>query len=83
MAAREARAGQSYECFPDIPFEEVMAELFRAKGMATLYMRTKLTPPDQTAADPGLHPCSAPEGCRHYEYKGWDWMELAQLIAGL
>ena len=33
MAAREARAGQSYECFPDIPFELVMAELFRAKGI--------------------------------------------------
>lgn len=33
MAAREARAGQSYECFPDIPFEQVMAELFRAKGV--------------------------------------------------
>ena len=33
MAAREARAGQSYECFPDIPFEQVMAELFRARGV--------------------------------------------------
>ena len=33
MKAREAKAGQSYECFPDIPFEEVMAELFRAKGI--------------------------------------------------
>lgn len=33
MAEREARAGQSYECFPDIPFEGVMAELFRAKGV--------------------------------------------------
>ena len=33
MAAREAKAGQSYECFPDIPFEQVMAELFRAKGV--------------------------------------------------
>ena len=33
MAAREARAGQSYECFPDIPFEQVMEELFRAKGV--------------------------------------------------
>lgn len=33
MAAREAAAGQSYECFPDIPFEQVMAELFRAKGV--------------------------------------------------
>lgn len=28
---REAKAGQSYECFPDIPFEQIMAELFRAK----------------------------------------------------
>ena len=33
MASREAAAGQSYECFPDIPFEEVMAELFQAKGV--------------------------------------------------
>ena len=33
LAAREAKAGQSYECFPDIPFEQVMAELFRAKGV--------------------------------------------------
>ncbi|MBQ2953346.1 MAG: HAD family hydrolase [Clostridia bacterium] len=33
MQAREARAGQSYECFPDIPFEQVMAELFRAGGI--------------------------------------------------
>lgn len=33
MTQREAQAGQSYECFPDIPFEEVMADLFRAKGI--------------------------------------------------
>ncbi len=33
MHAREAQAGQSYEVFPDIPFEEVMAELFRARGV--------------------------------------------------
>lgn len=33
MARREAQAGQSYECFPDIPFEEVMAELFAAMGV--------------------------------------------------
>ena len=31
MAARQAKAGQNYECFPDIPFEEVMAELFRSR----------------------------------------------------
>ena len=35
MAAREARAGQSYECFPDIPFEQVMAELFQKKGVSS------------------------------------------------
>lgn len=33
MRKREAQAGQSYECFPDIPFEQVMTELFRAKGV--------------------------------------------------
>lgn len=33
MAAREAQAGQSYECFPDIPCEQVMAQLFRETGV--------------------------------------------------
>ena len=33
LTAREAKAGQSYECFPDIPFEEVMDDLFRLKGI--------------------------------------------------
>ena len=33
LQARKAIAGQSYECFPDIPFHEVMANLFRAKGI--------------------------------------------------
>lgn len=33
LRQREAVAGQSYECFPDIPFEEVMAQLFRRKGV--------------------------------------------------
>ncbi len=33
MGRREAKAGQSYECFPDIPFEQVMEELFLAKGV--------------------------------------------------
>jgi len=33
MQRREAQAGQSYECFPDIPFEQVLAELFAAKGI--------------------------------------------------
>lgn len=34
MAQREAQAGQSYECFPDIPCEQVMTQLFRDKGVA-------------------------------------------------
>lgn len=33
MAEEEGAEGQSYECFPDIPFEQVMARLFRAKGV--------------------------------------------------
>lgn len=33
MAREEAAAGQSYECYPDIPFETVLAGLFRAKGV--------------------------------------------------
>lgn len=33
IRARKAKAGQSYECFPDIPFQDVMADLFRAKGI--------------------------------------------------
>ena len=35
MKARQVAAGQSYECFPDIPFEQVMAQLLRAKGIET------------------------------------------------
>ena len=33
LKRRQAKAGQSYECFPDIPFHKVMADLFRAKGI--------------------------------------------------
>lgn len=33
MARREAQAGQSYELFPDIPFDSVLAELLRVKGV--------------------------------------------------
>lgn len=201
IAARKVKAGQSYECFPDIPFEQVMAALFRAKGiedaetlgvnaaqlfrissieyvklypgvlealadlrkagfrlwllsnaqrvftafelrhlglgeqldgiyissdyrcrkpdarfyeallreqgleigdclmigndrhtdiagakavgMATLYMHTALTPPDQAEADPGLHPDVAPAGCRHFEFEGDDWSVLCPLIRRL
>ena len=30
---RKAKAGQSYECFPDLPFEPIMAQLFRRAGV--------------------------------------------------
>ena len=33
MQQRKIAAGQSYECFPDIPFEQVLAQLFREKGV--------------------------------------------------
>lgn len=33
MARQKAAAGQSYECFPDLPFEPVLAKLLREKGL--------------------------------------------------
>ena len=33
MAKRESAAGQNYEMFPDIPFDAVLADLFRRKGV--------------------------------------------------
>ena len=200
MSRREAQAGQSYECFPDIPFEEVMAELFLAKGVsenasilgvqaaqlfritsieyirlyphvtevladlrsrgyrlwllsnaqriftayelrhlglgkqfdgvyfssdygcrkpdirfyralideqglnptkclmigndretdiagaksagfATLYMHTELTPSDQAEADPALLPGCADAACRHHEYEGDDWLDIARKLS--
>ena len=33
LKSREAKAGQSYECFPDIPFESIMGKLFRDAGV--------------------------------------------------
>lgn len=33
MTAQNASAGQSYECYPDLPVEPVLAELFRQKGV--------------------------------------------------
>ena len=33
LQRREAKAGQSYECFPDIPFQQVMADVFRSMGV--------------------------------------------------
>ena len=52
-------------------------------GMATLYMHTALTPPDQAPADPSLHPDHAPAGCRNFEYEGDNWDELVCLIERL
>lgn len=52
----------------------------KAAGLDTLYMHTNLTPPDQTEADPALKPGAAEAGTRHFEYEGWDWENLAQLI---
>lgn len=202
LSRQEAKAGQSYECFPDIPFEQIMAELFRAKGITgnadelgfhaaqlfrissleylrlypgvkealrqlreagfrlwllsnaqrsftayelryleltdlfdgiyissdyrcrkpdkrffrallvekglnsaaclmigndrntdiagarsvgldTLYMHTNLTPSDQLAADPLLHPAAVAPGTHHFEYEGADWAELTELIKGI
>jgi len=33
MSRREAQAGRSYECFPDIPFEQVMSQLLQDGGV--------------------------------------------------
>jgi len=48
-------------------------------GMATLYMHTGLTPPEQPEADPALHPLTCPGP--HWEYEGEDWQKLTELIA--
>ncbi|MBR3704012.1 MAG: HAD family hydrolase [Oscillospiraceae bacterium] len=34
LSQREVTAGQNYECFPDIPVEDIFAQLFRAAGVA-------------------------------------------------
>lgn len=54
----------------------------RAAGLATLYMHTNLTPPGQKAADPDLWPGSIPQG-RDYEYEGYDWASLMQMLCDL
>lgn len=55
----------------------------KAAGLATLYMHTNLTPPDQAEADPALLPGVAAADCRHYEYEGSDWQELTALLCSL
>ena len=50
----------------------------RAAGLATFYMHTNLTPPDQPEADPEKHPdlCAGP----HWEYEGYDWAKILKLL---
>ena len=55
----------------------------KSAGLATLYMHTNLTPSDQAPADPALSPGKVPGNCRHYEYEGYDWNELAQILIKL
>lgn len=52
----------------------------RRAGMDTLYLHSALTPWEQAPADESLRPDRAPAGCRHYEYEGDNWEELAHLI---
>lgn len=52
-------------------------------GLATLYMHTNLTPADQEPATPALHPKNTALNCRSFEYEGWDWNELTELICNL
>lgn len=55
----------------------------KALGLDTLYMHTNLTPGDQPAADPALHPGNAPDSCHHFEFEGTDWQQLALLLSKL
>lgn len=50
----------------------------KAAGLDTLYMHTNLTPSDQTEADPACFPGNTSDGC--YEFEGYDWQQLAQLL---
>lgn len=50
----------------------------KAAGLATFYLHTNLTPPDQPGADPKKHPeiCDGP----HWEYDGYDWAKILDLL---
>ena len=48
-------------------------------GLATLYMHTNLTPPDQREADPD----KAVGSGRHMEFEGSDWSILGRLLRDL
>ena len=49
-------------------------------GMDTLYMHTNLTPPQQAEADPALSPENAGDDCRHFEFEGYNWQQLLELL---
>ena len=51
-------------------------------GLATLYMHTNLTPSHQAPAKDGLRPGPGTDR-KHFEYEGYDWTELAELISSL
>ena len=51
----------------------------KAAGMDTLYMHTNLTPPDQAEADPACFPGNKTNG--HYEFEGYDWKKLAEILS--
>ena len=51
-------------------------------GLATMYMHTNLTPKAQAAAKPARFPSSS-KTRRHYEYEGYNWTELVQIIEAL
>lgn len=53
----------------------------KAAGLATLYMHTNLTPPDQRRADPGKLPGQVPGP--HWEVEGYDWAKIGRLICEL
>ena len=50
----------------------------KAAGLATLYLHTNLTPPDQRAADPKKHPDV--HGGPHWEVDGEDWAKISGLL---
>jgi len=50
----------------------------KAAGMATFYMHSNLTPPDQRKADPQKHPDTY--GGPHWEYEGYDWVKISRLL---
>lgn len=55
----------------------------RAMGMATLYMHSNITPPEQAPADPVLLPSAAAPGTRHWEFEGQDWKKLEKELSHL